>query len=285
MIIPSEIVAMLAGLGSAFSWGVGDFSGGLAARKANIYSVVLIAEVMGAALLAILAVTLGEPLPPMLDMAWAVAAGITGTVGLAALYQSMALGQMGIAAPVAAMVGAGIPVIAGAILEGLPGPLKLIGFAVGLAGLWLISLPEKIGGTAAGFRLAILAGLGFAGFFIFIHQASGTALFWPLVCSRSVAMIVMIGVTRLLRQPLLPGRDALPAALLAGLFDVGGNVFYTLSAQTGRLDVAAVLSSAAPMFTILMAMIVVKERLNRGQAIGIGLLLAAIVMFALPQGG
>ncbi len=285
MTLPSELVAVLAGLGSAASWGTGDFSGGLATRKTNVYSVVVVSEIVGLSLLAVLAVVFREAFPPAHDFLWAAAAGVSGSIGLAALYQAMASGQMGIAAPVAAVTGAAIPVVVGSFLEGLPGPLKFVGFAVGLVGLWLITRPDKADGTPVGFRLSILAGLGFAGFFVFIDQASRAALFWPLVGARGVSFALMALIALVLKQPWRPGRAALPSVLLAGLCDVGGNVFYALAAQTGRLDVSAVLSSLAPMFTIALAMVVVKERLNRWQMAGIALMLVAIALFAIREGG
>jgi drug/metabolite transporter (DMT)-like permease len=283
MIISSSVSAILAGLASAFSWGVSDLSGGIATRRSNVFGVVIVSELVGGPLLALMAVLSGEHLPPLADLEWAALAGVTGSLGVAALYQSMARGQIGLAAPIAAVVGAGVPVIAGAFLEGLPGPLKLVGFAIGLAGLWLISQPETLEGSRVGVRLAILAGLGFAGFFIFIHQASAQALVWPLVFSRSAATLVMLCLWLVRRERLLPGRDALPATLLAGLTDVGGTVFYSIAAHTGRMDVAAVLSSISPMFTIFTAMIFVGERIQRWQAAGISLLMVAIVLFALPE--
>jgi uncharacterized membrane protein len=276
-------MAVASGLGSAVSWGAGDFSGGLATRKGSVYSVVILSEVVGLVFLIALALAFHETPPPLPYLLWAALAGICGTLGLTGLYQAMAIGQMGVAAPVSAVLAAALPALVGSILEGLPGPLKLVGFALGLAGLWLSARSGGADRTPAGFRLAIMAGLGFAGFFIFIDQASKVALFWPLVCSRTLSMIVITAIAKSLKRPIMTTRTVLPWIIAAGLCDVGGNVFFSLASQIGRLDISAVLSSAAPMFTIILALLVVKERLNRWQVAGIGCMLAAVALFAVRE--
>lgn len=283
MAFPPELLAVASGLGSAASWGAGDFSGGMATRRGNVYSAVIISEIVGLIVLAIMAFISGETLPPWHYLAWAAMAGVFGTLGLTGLYQAMSIGQMGVAAPVSAVLAAALPALIGLILEGLPGPLKMVGFALGLVGLWLISRSEGHGVTPVGFRLAILAGLGFAGYFIFIDQATKVALFWPLVFARFLSTFVIFGIARALRQPWQATRSSMPWIVGAGVCDVGGNFFFATATQLGRLDISAVMVSAAPMFTILLAMLVVKERLNRWQIAGITLMLAAIVLFAIHE--
>jgi drug/metabolite transporter (DMT)-like permease len=195
----------------------------------------------------------------------------------------MAIGQMGVAAPVSAVLAAGIPVIVGSILEGLPGNLKIVGLALGMVGLWLISRSETMSGTSMGFRLAILAGLGFAGYFIMIDRATQVGLFWPLVFARFLSTVVIFIIARALKQPWEVSRESLPYTVGAGICDVGGNIFFAIGAQLGELAISAVIVSAAPMFTIFLALLVARERLTRWQVAGITLMIAAIVLFALKD--
>jgi drug/metabolite transporter (DMT)-like permease len=283
MFLPQEVLAVLSGLASAASWGAGDFSGGMATRKGNVYSVVILSEIVGLFFLLLVALLSGETLPPSAYLLWAAVAGVSGTLGLTGLYQAMAIGQMGVAAPVSAVLAASIPVVAGSILEGLPGRLKIVGFGLGLVGLWLISRAEAAHGTRTGFRLALLAGFGFAGYYIMIDQATRTSLFWPLVFARFLSTLVIFLIARAMRQPWQSTRPAAPWIIAAGICDVGGNVFFALGTQLGRLDISAVMVSAAPMFTILLALLVVKERLTRWQIAGIALMLVAIVLFAIKE--
>src|SRR5712692_672421 len=115
------------GLAASLSWGAGDFSGGLATRRANVFSVVLAAHAIGLVLLVALALAWSEPFPSALDIAWGGAAGLVGAVGLAAFYRALAVGRMGISAPVTAVLAAAVPVLFSAFAEGLPRPVQLAG--------------------------------------------------------------------------------------------------------------------------------------------------------------
>ena len=266
------------GLASAASWGAGDFSGGLASRRAPAAGVVIASQGVGVALLVLLAIATGEAVPAAGQLGWAALAGANGALGLFALYSALASGRMGIAAPVSGVVGASVPVLVGAIQDGSPGTLRLAGFALALAGVWLL--------TAAGAGVAraepgtlvlpLLAGVSFGLFLVFIHRAGGSAILWPLTAARATSMGVLTaigGATGTLR---LPGRAALGLTCLAGLLDTGGNAFFLLAAQAGRLDVAGVLSSLYPAATILLACLVLGERLTGRQTAGALATLAAI---------
>ncbi|HKV58066.1 MAG TPA: DMT family transporter [Ktedonobacteraceae bacterium] len=271
---------VLFGLAASLSWGTGDFSGGLASRRVHAFSVVLAVYVVGVILLPILALAWSEPLPSWSDTLWGAAAGLAGTVGLTAFYRSLAIGRMGINAPITSVLAAALPVIFSAFSEGLPRPLQMAGFALALLAVALVSRPQRASGRPEGLGLALLAGLGFGSFFILIGQVSAHAIFWPLTASRIASLLFMIVFMRIRGEKLLPKKSVLPLLLLAGTLDVSGNVFFVLATHSGRLDVASILSSLYSAVTILLAAIILRERVSRIQAIGIALALGAIVLIS-----
>jgi drug/metabolite transporter (DMT)-like permease len=275
-----NLTNLLFGLGASLSWGAGDFSGGLASRRANVFSVVVAAHATGLVLLIALALLQSEPFPSTLDLVWGGTAGLAGAVGLAAFYRALAIGRMGINAPITAVLAATIPVLFSAFLEGLPSPLQLAGFALALIAVWLISRPEGTTGRPAGLGLALLAGLGFGAFLVLIGQVSTTAIFWPLAAARLASFLFMLAILLISRQEVLPKKTVLPLVLLAGTLDVAGNTFFVLAAHTGRLDVSSILSSLYPAVTVLLAAIVLRERVTRLQAIGILVALVAIPLIS-----
>jgi drug/metabolite transporter (DMT)-like permease len=263
---------------SAASWGAGDFSGGLAAKRASVYSEVLASQSMGAVLLAGLALAFHDPFPPLAHMLLGGVAGVAGSIGLLALYRALASGRMGVAAPASAVVTAIVPVAVGALTEGLPDTITLSGFGLALIGVWFVSSHQAAVVHLRELGLPVVAGLGFGIFLVIIDRANDVSALWPLVGARVASLIMLWAFATLARQPRWPEREQLPLIALVGLFDAGGNAFYALAARAGRLDVAAVLSSLYPASTVLLAWSILKERISRLQAIGILTALAAIVL-------
>ena len=208
-------------------------------------------------------------------------------MGLLILYYSLAQGQMSIAAPVSALFAAVLPVIVGALTQGLPDVLQLSGFGLALSAVWLISQGSQTEGFRiqhlADLRLPILAGVGFGCYFIFIHYATqGTdSVLWPMLVSRLAGTLLLFMVVLARREPLAVPRSAWAVVFFNATLDVGGNLFYILASRIGRLDTAAVLSSLYPGATVLLAWILLKERIAYKQWIGIAAALAAIVLFTL----
>jgi drug/metabolite transporter (DMT)-like permease len=283
-VVDSHFAPVVLGLASAACWGAGDFSGGLATKRANVYSVVIASQVVGGVLLIGLALALAEQMPSPGHMLWGGAAGLAGAIGLMALYRALATGKMGAAAPVSAVITAAVPVVFGAFFEGLPSALKLIGFGLALIGVWLVSRTEEATIRWNELRLPLLAGLGFGIFLLLIDRANETAVLWPLVASRIASLSAVFAFAIFTRQPRLPEAKHLPLMALAGAMDAAGNAFYALAAQVGRLDVAAVLSSLYPATTVWLAWLMLKERISRPQTIGIVATLAAIVLIAASGG-
>ena len=277
----NTLLTVLFGLAASLSWGSGDFNGGLASRRANASSVVIAAYMAGFVLLVLLALLWREPLPSSIDMFWGGLAGMVGAIGLIAFYSALAVGRMGIAAPISAILTAALPVIFSAFVQGLPSIFQLLGFALALLAIGLISRPERAKGRPAGIGLALLAGFGFGCFFILISRVSHASTFWPLAMARLTSVLFLLIVVRMRRQPMLPGIEVLPLVLLAGTLDAIGNAFFVLAAHTGRLDVASVLSSLYPAATVILAALVLHERVTRIQAVGILIALVAIPLISI----
>jgi len=151
---------------------------------------------------------------------------------------------------------------------------------VAAAGILLISRPEKVLGKPKGIGLAILASLGFAFFLIFIKFAGTKSVYWPLAAARFPAILLMGVMAFLSKEPSGFNRRVVRLALIAGVLDTLGNVTFILATQTGRLDVAAVLSALYPAMTVTLAFFILKERVSRIQGAGIILVLAAVMMIA-----
>lgn len=278
----AEWAAVGFGLAASISWGTSDFSGGIAARRAPIVGVMAFSYTMGLSLLVGLALLWGEALPSLPDLLWGGAAGLAGTVGLSALYRALAFGRMGVAAPVSAGLSAGLPVIFSSLSEGLPGAVQFAGFGLAILAVWLLArAPSASQNQRSGLGLAIVAGLGFGLFFILLDQVSEDAVFWPLASARGMSLAALLALALSSGQPWRPGAAALPVVLIAGTLDVGGNTFFLLSTQAGRLDVASVLSSLYPAVTVLLARVLLREHLSRPQTAGVLLALVAIPLIAL----
>lgn len=268
-------------LAAAAAWGTGDFLGGWSTRRAPVLVVMWFSQVMGLSMLVLLTLARGESGLTTSDILWAVIASLTGMTGIASLYQAMASGQMSIAAPITAVLAAGIPVLFSAITESLPGGLTLMGFVLALAGIWLISsLQQTTTVQLKGIGLALLGGTGFGIFFICMGQFSDHLVFLPQVVVRSVSLTIISLLLLTTRRFQMPSRNLLPVILVSGIADTGGNVFFVLAEQAGRLDITSVLSSLYPVVTVMLALILLRERLNRPQVAGVLLVFVAIPLIA-----
>jgi drug/metabolite transporter (DMT)-like permease len=190
---------------------------------------------------------------------------------------------MSIAAPVSALFAALIPVVFGVFTLGLPATPTLIGFGLALLAVWLVSQTDMTGWRVSlrDLRLPLLAGLFFGSYFLIIHRATLNAFFWPLASARFAGFVAFGLYALIARKPALPPRDLWGFCIVNGVLDIGGNAFYVLAAQAGRIDVAAVLGALYPASTVLLAWIVLKERITWLQGVGVVLAFIAIVLFTL----
>lgn len=275
------------GLMSAISWGAGDFAGGLASRKLGAYRAVFYGDLIGLVLVASIAILYREALPPATVLVNSAIGGILGTIGLLALYTSLSQGRMSIAAPISALFAAVLPVIVGLLTQGLPTQNQFIGFGFALAAVWLISQGNSTERFRlehlSDLRLPLLAGLGFGGYFIFLHRASSgfDSVLMPMIISRAAGTLMMLLVVLLRRDSFIIPRATWNVVLINAVLDVGGNLFFILASQVGRLDVSAVLSSLFPGSTVILAWIFLKERIFARQWLGIAATLIAIVLFTI----
>ncbi|GIK29078.1 MAG: DMT family transporter [Anaerolineae bacterium] len=278
----TELLAALLGLASGLLWGTGDFFGGVASRRISAYTVVFYGQIIGTAMLLVIVLLIGLPLPSAGDLALGSGAGIFGAVGLLFFYRALSTSKMSAAAPVTAVMAAAIPVVFGFALEGMPQIVQIIGMGLAFAAIALIA--REGGGRTTAFselRLPLLAGFGFGMYLVLIARASGDSALWPIVAGRftSITIVGVIG-WRLGKLP-RPNRAELRLIAASGVFDTLGNTLYGLSAQVGRDAVAAVLSSLYPAATVTWAWVLLKERLRKHQLIGVAFALAAVVLIAL----
>lgn len=279
------MLSIIYGILSAATWGAGDFAGGLASRKVGAYRAVFYADFIGLLILAVASFVYREPFPSTSGWINSLLAGALGSFGLLILYHSLSIGQMSIAAPVSALFAALLPVIVGAITEGLPSAIQLIGFVLALAAIWLISQGDGKFHISrlSDLRFPILAGVGFGSYFIFIHNAAGdpNSFLWPMIISRAAGTVLVFFMVFARRETFVVPHDAWGVVLLNATLDLTGNFFYILASKSGRLDIAAVLSSLYPGSTVILAWLLLKEHLSRMQLVGIFLALAAIFLFTI----
>lgn len=206
-------------------------------------------------------------------------------IGLIIFYRALADGQMSVAAPVSALMTAGLPVIATALIQGLPSPTTLAGFALALLAVWLVSqsggASKKALGRLADVRMPLIAGLFFGVYFILIHLGSQHAVLWPLIAARSTGTITVLVICAFQGEVHIPQKTVWALIALNAVWDVGGNAFYILAGQVGRMDVAAVLGSLYPGITVILAGIILREKLTRVQVGGILAALVAIVLMTI----
>jgi drug/metabolite transporter (DMT)-like permease len=222
---------------------------------------------------------------PWQGWVWCCLSGVIGATGLLILYRAMTESQMSLAAPISGLAAAALPVAAGSLLQGLPRPVTLLGFVLALLAVWLVSQGQ---GTSpqtltrlAELRLPLISGVAFGMYFILIHQGSGHGLLWPLIAARCGGTICLSLYAIFQRELKLPRLALLPWVMLNAVGDLGGNTFYILAGQIGRMDVAAVLGSLYPGGTVVLAWLLLREKITRPQFAGILTALAAIALLTL----
>jgi drug/metabolite transporter (DMT)-like permease len=267
-------------LATIFCWGAGDFIGGYGAKSANAFILTAFAHSGGLVLMTTLALLGRAPFPPPPGALWAVAAGLSGGAALAIFYRALAGGKMGLTAPVSALLGAAIPVTFAIFTEGLPHNLQLAGFGLAVVGIYLISRPEAEAGRPEGLSLAVLAGFGFAGFFLCIKQAGDSSALWCAVLSRLASLLLVLVIVLASRVEMKIARRDIVFGVLAGCLDVSGTALYVRTNQTGRLDAAVVLTSLYPAVTVILARVLLKEHFNRWKTAGMIAAIAAVPMIA-----
>lgn len=271
--------ALLA-LAAACTFGVADFLGGLSTRRAAVIAVTLVTNLAGAALAAALVATIGGRWDAA-SVGWGAAGGITGLIGLVLLYQGLASGPNRLVSPLSAVVAATVPVVAGIGLGDRPDTSAIVGLCLTPVAVWLVAggdlrLPDTSRGPLT---LAVGAGLGFGAFFTLLAQTPDDAGAVPLLAARVTSVTVLLVVTAATR-PSMPGPATLGLASVAGTLDMAANGLFLWSTLDGDLAIVGALVSLFPATTVLLAVAVLGERLDRSQATGLALAIGAAALLS-----
>lgn len=278
------MLSILYGITSALSWGAADFAGAIAARKLSVYRVVFYSNFLGLLALLVSLAIYPETIPEAQSIILAGVAGVFGSISLLVLFYSMASGQISIAAPVSALFAAALPVFVGIYTQGPPAPIQFIGFGLALLAVWLISQGEQQRlhiDRLFNLILPLLAGCGFGSYFIFMHYAviGMSSSIWPMIASYSTGTLMTLVLVVARRETFIVKPDAWIVIAVNVVCNIGGNLFYILALKSGRLDISAVLSSLYPGGTVILARLILKERISFRQWIGIIASLIAIILF------
>ena len=276
------MTAIALALGASLAYGLGDFVGGLKSRSLHVLAVLALSQLIGLLGVLVWAAFSGDGAPGRETLAWAAGAGVCGAVGLGALYRGLAIGAMGIVAPISA-VSAAIPFSVGVLQGERPTPLQVAGVVVALAGVALASrVPAAAGGgRAAGVGLALVAAVGFGGYFVFLDQAAEETVAWAVSSARLTSFLLAAAVAIAVGVSLRVGRSHLPAVAAVGLCDTGANVLFALASTRGYLSVVSVLTSLYPVVTVALAAVLLRERIAVPQCVGVaGAFLGAALITA-----
>jgi drug/metabolite transporter (DMT)-like permease len=267
----------------AMSWGTGDFFGGLASRRAHVLTVLVVSQAVGLVGVAAWALASGDAPPGIGDMLPAAGAGAAGAAGLAALYRGMAVGAMGIVAPISA-VSPAVPLGVDLLRGDAPAGIQWAGIATALAGVVLLARePEgsaRRAGLAAGVSLALVAALGFGLFVVGLDAASDGGATWAVVVARTSSTVLALCAVLVVSAPVRPPRSLLPALAAVGLFDTTANALVAVATTYGSAGIVAVLSALYPLTTIVLARVFLAERLDRHRRVGGVLALAGAALVA-----
>jgi drug/metabolite transporter (DMT)-like permease len=268
-------------LGASLSWGLGDFFGPLQGRALGALRTLVYVQLGGLVAIAlIVAVRAAGPHGAVTLLA--IPAAVSGTLGVYAYYRGVAVGAISIVAPIAG-ISALLPVIVGIISGDRPSAWQLLGIACALVGVFFAARePGRAGGTrlAAGVGLALLAALGFGGYFPFMHAAGNADFWWASLIFRITSTLVILCAVAVQRPQLAVQPLRLPLLALIGVADMLGNLLFAAASTSGLVSITSVLASLYPIVTVVLARLVLSERVARSQEAGIALTLAGVVLIS-----
>jgi drug/metabolite transporter (DMT)-like permease len=277
-------VAILLALAAALTYGAADFYGGLASRRMPAAAVVVLSQLAGIVVLAV--VWAAYPSAGHVyasDVALGAAAGVAGGAAIAALYAALAVGRMGVVSPITAVVGASVPVLVGLGTGERPGALALAGVALAFVAVALVS--ANLGARSftvrePGLGLAMFSGLAIGALYVLLSRGHHDGVFVLLSVARAVSVAVLVAYALVRRESLKPAPNSLRLVLVAGALDMSANVLYIFAANSGMLAIVAVITSLYPASTVFLARVVLDERLTRSQWFGVGLAACGVVLIA-----
>ena len=280
-LIPPALAVVLLGLLASLGWGIADFGGGLASRRAPVLGVLLGSQLASLAVGGPIALLGNEPAMRTVDVAIAVAGGLLGATGLALLYRGLAVGRMGVVAPVAAVLTATLPVAFGFLTEGIPSSVAIIGIGFAAVSVVLVSrTPATDDDRPSGLRYGLAAGAIFGLFTISASQLADNLILSPTVVIRVASVTAVTTWILVRRQPWRVERRLWPALLAIGVIDMSATASYLSAIAVGPLAIAAILASLYPVVTTVLAALVLRERIHFVHAVGIAAAGVAVVLIA-----
>jgi drug/metabolite transporter (DMT)-like permease len=279
-------VAVVLALASAVVYGASDFLGGLASRRTSVFGVVAMSQLVGLGALLALLPWLGGPVSGA-DLAWGAASGLAGAAGLVVFFRTLAGGVMSVVAPVTAVTAAAVPVLVGLLSGETIGTAAAVGIALALLAVVLVSAESGLSALRAArpaaLAPALLAGSMFGLFFVLLDRTSSEAGLTPLVTARLASVGLVVAIALAGRRSLRVTRAALPLVAVSGVGDMTANALFLLATQAdGQLAITGVLASLYPVSTVVLAQVVLRERLVGAQVTGLVAAAAAVVLITLP---
>jgi drug/metabolite transporter (DMT)-like permease len=276
---------VLAGF-SALLYGIADFSGGYAATKSRLLSVLILSQLVGTVVALIALVLLGSSGPTFRDLAWGFVAGFSGSMGLFMLYGGIARSIVAIVSPASALVGALIPVLFGLALGERPSHAAIAGSVLCLPAILLLSwegrdAEHQKGSVRSALFYGILAGLGFGVFFVTLSRSNPGAGVWPLLGARMASITSFALALLVSREPFRVEREGRVPSVVAGAADMGANILFLLASQSGMLSLVAIITSLFPAPTVILARFVFHQRIPPARMAGLTLALLGVALISL----
>lgn len=268
---------------SAVTYGAADFLGGMASKRHRAMAVVVVSQMVGFALLLALLPVFGPQHYRLIDFAWGAAAGLVGGVGLIFFYRGLSTGRMSVAAPLSAVTTAIVPLGFGLLIGDRPSTVAAVGIVAAISSIALITRERTTGEgetSNTGALDGLLAGVGFGTFFILISRTDPTSGIWPLIGARSASIPFVALLAATLGRPVRPTKVIDRTVAWAGVLDIAANALYLAAVRAGLISLASVVTSLYPASTIILARVVLKERLTVPRLVGVVLALAGIALIA-----
>ncbi|MBN2625590.1 MAG: DMT family transporter [Spirochaetales bacterium] len=265
---------------SALSYGAADFLGGLSSRRNSALTVVAWSQAAGLFVALGSIPLLGGSRVTSTDILWGIGAGITGAAGVGLLFRGLADGLASVVSPLAALVGAALPVLFGLLTGERPSVLTWSGIALALPAIVLLSLEkgDRRGHVLPSLRLGMTAGMAFGGFFILIAQTGEESGMWPLLAARCATVPLFILIALSSGKKLIPAKGTGVTVVISGALDMLANIFYLLAARSGLLILAVVLTALYPGPTVFLQRLVLKEKLTLSRLAGLILAIAGAAL-------
>jgi drug/metabolite transporter (DMT)-like permease len=270
-------------LAASLCWGLGDFIGGSKSRVLPVLVVLICSQLVGLVWIGGIALIAQDPVPGAREIALAALSAVAGTAGLVCFFRAIAIGKMSLVVPIAATA-AVVPVVVGIATGDRPSALQLFGMAVALAGAVMASREPgaegQRGSLAAGVLLAALSALFIGFFFLAIDGASDGGVVWASLVNRITSVTLLVIAVAAIRPALTGVSPHLPALAAAGTLDVSANLLFAAASTKGLISLVSVAGSLYPVITVLLARVVLKERVHRIQEAGVVAALGGVILIA-----